>query len=214
MRIAAPSPVDPTIYREEDDVGEHEIQTYVLELLRPLVERWLRAEGIHAHAGSDQFIYWRQHDPQACVAPDLYVLPGVPQDIAIDVWKVWERGIVPDFVIEIVGRDPHKDYEDAPRRYAELGVDEVVVFDPFPGPERTAFALYRREQGGLRCVEVTNADRVWSRRLGCFLRRVGDGAALRLRLAVGERGEELFPTGEEAALARVAALEAELARKR
>ena len=94
---------DPTVYRGEDDVGEHELQTYILELLRPLIERYLRDQGIDAHVGSDQFIYWRQHDPQACVAPDIYVLPGVPQGIAIDVWKVWERGVVPDFVLEVVG---------------------------------------------------------------------------------------------------------------
>src|SRR5688572_7690427 len=110
MGIIARTPVDPTIYREVAGVGEHEIQTYVLEVLRPLVERYLRELPRLARVGSDQYVYWRQHDPQACVAPDLYVLPGVSQDIAIDVWKVWERGVVPELVIEIVGRDPHKDY--------------------------------------------------------------------------------------------------------
>jgi hypothetical protein len=198
MGIAAPKSVDPTIYREEDDVGEHEIQTYILELLRPLVERYLRERGTHAHVGSDQYVYWRQHDPQACVAPDLYILPGVPQDLAIGVWKTWESGVVPAFAIEVVGRDPHKDYEDAPRRYAELGVDELVVFDPFPGPERIAFVVYRRGAGGLQRVQATQADRVWSRHLDCFVRRVGENAATRLRLALGERGDELFPTAEEA----------------
>jgi Uma2 family endonuclease len=198
MGIAAPTSVDPTIYREEDDVGEHEIQTYILELLRPLVERYLRELGRHAHVGSDQYLYWREHDPQACVAPDLYVLPGVRQDIAIGVWKVWETGVVPDLVIEVVGTDPHKDYDLSPRRYAEIGVTELIVFDPFPGPERTSFAVYRREHGSFRQVESTNDDRVWSKRLTCWVRRVGDAAAMRLRLALGEHGDALFPTGEEA----------------
>jgi|SRR5688572_24900601 len=201
MGNTARTPVEATIYREEDDVGEHEIQTYILEVLRPLVERYLREQRVAAHVGSDQYVYWKQHDPLACVAPDLYVLRGVSQEIAIDVWKVWERGVVPELAIEVVGRDPHKDYEEAPRRYAELGVDELIVFDPFPGRERVAFAVYRRDGGTLQRVETTDADRVFSRALGCFVRRVGDGAATRLRLGTGARGDDVFPTPEEAALA-------------
>ena len=220
MGEPAPQRKDPTVYREEDDVGEHEIQTYILELLRPLVERWLREQGTTAHAGSDQFIYWAQHDPQACAAPDIYVLPGVPQDIAIDVWKVWERGVVPSLVIEVVGRDPHKDYEQAPRRYAELGVLELIVFDPFPSESRNAFTVYRRQAGSLRRLEVSDGDRVRCETLSCWLRRVGSEATTRLRLATGEHGEMLFPSAEEAeraakdaALQRVAELEAELKRR-
>jgi hypothetical protein len=196
--VAAADPVDPTIYRVEDDVGEHEIQTYILEVLRPLIERYVREHRLDAHVGSDQYIYWRRGDPQACVAPDIYILPGVPQNIAIDVWKVWERGVIPDFTLEVVGSNPVKDYEGSPRRYAELGVGEVVVFDPFPGPERKAFTVYRRGDSGLREVESTDGDRVWSQRLGCHVRRMGRGAALRLRLGVGSNGDELFPTAEEA----------------
>lgn len=209
---------DPTVYRVEDDVGEHEIQTYILELLRPLVERYFAQRGTQGHVGSDQFIYWRQFEPQACVAPDIYVLPGVSQAIAIGVWKVWERGgIVPNFALEVVGRDPHKDYQDSPRRYAELGVEELVVFDPFPGPDRVAFAVYRRGSDGLRQVETTQGDRVFSEQLDCHLRRVGAEATTRLRLATGESGQTLFPTTEEAertakeaALARIAELERKL----
>ncbi len=227
MGVAASQLFDPTVYRVEDDVGEHEIQTYILELLRPLVERYLKKENVHAHVGSDQFIYWIQYDPQACVAPDLYVLPGVSQDIAIDVWKVWERNVVPSFVLEVVGRDPHKDYERAPHRYAMLGVKELVVFDPFADDERTTFNVYRQDSAGLRHVESTDGDRVRSHQLGCFLRVVGTGAATRLRLSVGDTGDELVPTGEEAeraakeaeraakeaALQRIEELEAELSRR-
>lgn len=186
------------MYREEDDVGEHEIQTYILELLRPLIERYLSTRKIRAHVGSDQYIYWREHEPTASVAPDIYVLPGVPQDIAIGVWKTWETGVVPSLVIEIVGSNPQKDYEEAPKRYADLGVDEVIVFDPHPDRERLVFQVYRRSRGRFRRMIATNGDRVRSRVLGCFVRAVGSKASTRLRLATGPRGDELFPTGEEA----------------
>lgn len=213
---ALSDPHDPTVYRVEDDVGEHELQTYILEVLRPLIEAYLREREVDAHVGSDQFIYWKQHDPQACVAPDIYVLPGVPQSIAIDVWKVWERGVVPSFALEVVGRDPHKDYEVAPRRYAELGVDELVVFDPFDGPGRVAFAVYRKTGESLTQVQATNEDRVYSKQLGCHIRRVGRREETRLRIASGPEGDSLVPTereAKEAALARVAELEALLAER-
>ena len=211
---------DPTVYRVEDDLGEHEIQTYILELLRPLVERYLAEHGVRAHVGADQYIYWEKHDPSQSVAPDLYVLPGVSQELAIDVWKVWERGVVPNLTIEVVCSHPRKDYEQAPLRHAELGVKELVVFDPFPRKDRKKFHVYRRSRRGFRMVEATDADRVRSRELGCYLRAVGEAHNTRLRLALGARGEDLFPTAEEAeraakeaALLRVAELEAELARR-
>ena len=221
---ALSDPHDPTVYRVEDDMGEHELQTYILEVLRPLLEAYLREREVDAHVGSDQFIYWKQHDPQACVAPDIYVLPGVPQGIAIDVWKVWERGVVPSFALEVVGRDPHKDYEVAPRRYAELGVEELVVFDPFDGPGRVAFAVYRKNGETLEQVQTTNGDRVHSQQLGCHIRRLGRREETRLRIATGPGGETLVPSereradaereAKEAALARVAELEAQLAERK
>ena len=213
MVEAANDSHDPTVYRVEDDVGEHELQTYILEVLRPLLEAFVRAQGAVAHVGSDQSIYWKQHDPQACVAPDIYVLPGVPQDIAIDVWKVWERGVVPSFALEVVGGDKHKDYEEAPRRYAELGVQELVVFDPFDGPGRVAFALYRRRGESLQRVQTTSEDRVFSEQLGCHLRRIGRHGETRLRVATGPRGDDLLPTDAEARDAERAAKEAERAAK-
>lgn len=182
-------------------MGEHELQTYILELLRPLVERYLAEQKIDGHVGSDQFIYWRQHEPQACVAPDLYFLPGVPQSIAIETWKIWEQGVIPTFALEVVGRNPRKDYEDAPRRYAELGVDELVVFDPFIGPDRFTFTVHRRQEGSFLQVQQTQADRVWSQQLGCYLRKVGEDAATRLRLATGPHGNDLLPTPEESSRA-------------
>jgi hypothetical protein len=148
------------------------------------------------------------------MAPDIYVLPGVSQDIAISTWKVWEHdGIVPSLVIEIVCGNPHKDYEDSPQRCAELGVQELIVFDPFPGTDRIRFQVYRQDHGRFVLAERTNADRVPSRVLGAFLRVVGQDARMRLRVATGSAGELLLPTADEAEKAEKAAKEAEKAAK-
>ena len=197
-----PIPPDPTHYPVEDDVGEGIVHKLVAELLRPLVERWLDSLGTPTFVGSNQFIYWVQYAPTRRVDPDVYVLPGVAPGADIEIWKVWETGIVPSFALEVVARDPTEAYELAPRRYAELGVRELVVFDPKfeSAADRCRWQVFRRvARRGFVLVERTNADRVRSKVLDAWLRVVGEGAAARVRVASGARGEVLFPTEAEAA---------------
>ena len=47
-------------------------------------------------------------------------------------------------------------------------------------------------------VERSNRDRVRVGGLGAYLRAVGSGVAMRLRVGTGLRGDELFPTEAEA----------------
>lgn len=201
--IPARKAVDPVEYPETDDMGEHFIQRLIMELLRPLVERWLRLLGRKAFTGADQFWYFEEGDPAARRAPDVYVVLGVPQDIPPPgVWKTWE-GHRPDFVLEVVGRDWKKDYAEAPRDYDAMGAREVVVFDPWATPrsrKRVRWQVFRRARGrGLACVVRSLGDRVRSEVLGCFLRAVEVGEGPVLRVATGAAGDELLPTDEETA---------------
>src|SRR6202041_2064755 len=103
----------------------------ILELLRPLVERWYAQLGKPTFVGADQFVYYKQFHPTKVVAPDLYVLPGVPPGRRFKSWKTWKTGVVPSLAVEVITSDDvEKDYREAPERYAELGTDELVVFDP------------------------------------------------------------------------------------
>jgi hypothetical protein len=220
--------VDLTVYPEEERVGESMQQRRIAELLRPLLQWWLNVcRGVVAFVGADQFIYWRQYHPHARIAPDVYVMHGVEPDTEVKSWKLWIDGSVPSFALEIVSEEWEKDYEEAPIKYQELGVPEVVIFDPGYELHRDGvrWQVYRRlGKRGLLRVEATNGDRVRSRSLGCWLRAVGEGKHLRLRIAEGRQGERLVPTSEEraeaertakeAALARVAKLEAALRRRK
>jgi len=194
------------------------LQRWIIELLRPLLQWWLTQRGVKAFVGADQFIYWRQHDPHARVAPDMYVLPGVEPRTRVRTWKLWQDRVVPGFALEVVSQDWEKDYTEVPARYQALGVPEVLVFDPgcAEHSDGVRWQVFRRVgKRGLVCVERTQDDRVRSKALGCWFRVVGEGRDTRVRLAVGQRGEELVQTAEEreeAALARVRALEAELQR--
>jgi hypothetical protein len=191
---------DPTIYPIEEKVGEDILQRWIMELLRPLVDRWFRTRGIKAFVGADQFVYYRPHSPIERVSPDIFVLPGVRPDARVPSWKTWEKGIVPSFALEIVSKDWEKDYAEAPARYAAAGVPELIVFDPDPSghPEGIAWQVFRRVRNRpLTRIEASQGDRVQSKALGCFLRAVGEHESLRVRLATGPRGDDLFLTGEE-----------------
>jgi Uma2 family endonuclease len=210
---------DPTIYPVEEKGGEDILQRWITELLRPLLERYLGEHGVKAFVGADQFIYWKQHDAHRRVAPDVYVLPGVAPGTHVRSWKTWEAGIVPSFALEVVSLDWEKDYAEILPRYAELGVKELVVFDP-AWEGRTGRFRWQLHRGlarrGLVRVETTNADRVRSKVLGAWLRVVGEDLEQRVRIATDPAGDVLVPTSEEretAALARVAVLEAELAKR-
>ena len=191
---------DTTVYPEEERVGEESLQRFIVELLRPMVERWLASRKVVAFTGADQFIYFEKGDVRRRLAPDVFVLPGVRPGRRIRSWKTWVDRVVPSFALEVVSQDVDKDYIEAPRLYDELGVKELVVFDPDFETEhgRLRFQVFRRvARRGLVRVHVTQGDRVESRALGCYIVAVGEGEAVRLRLATGPEGRDLVPTPEE-----------------
>lgn len=186
-------------------MGQDTLQMRIRELLRPLVERWLALGGKPTFVGADQFIYYKRFQPSKCVGPDIYILPGVPPGKRFKSWKTWKTGVVPSLAFEVVASDdPDKDYREAPERYVELGVDELIIFDPDfeQSDERARWQRYRKlaSRGFVR-VEATNGDRIRSRTLRCFLRVVGEGDDARVRLGTGPTGDELVPTEAEAARA-------------
>ena len=100
-------------------------------ILRTFLYQLLRYRLGAAHSvGSDQFVYWNARDPQRKLAPDVFVCLDVP-DTSFGSWKTWERR-VPELAIEVVSpsEDAGEDWEDKLDRYHELGVRELVRFDP------------------------------------------------------------------------------------
>jgi Uma2 family endonuclease len=189
----------------EDDMGENSLQRFISEELRPEIEERLEAEDDPAFVGADQYVGWDPDDAEKVLAPDVYVLPGVAPGEDFEFWKVWQTGIVPSFALEIVSKRKKKDYTTVPPLYGELGVEELVIFDPRFKRRRAGirFQVYRRDAGGgFARVEATSADRVLSRVLGCWIRVVGEGKTQRLRLAGGPSGDALIPTAKEKAEAR------------
>lgn len=211
---------DPTVYPEEEKVGEELLQRWIMELLRPLLERYLNGPGGRAPTlvGADQFIYFEQHDPHSRCSPDIYVLPGVEPETRVRSWKTWLHGPAPQFALEIVSTDWLKDYAHIPSVYDAAGVEELMIFDPSsrdrPRGEGAFFQVYRRDSGGkLVRIERHDRDRARSETLNLWFRTVGFGDRTRLRIATGPDGDELVPTLEEEREAERAEKEAERAEK-
>jgi hypothetical protein len=80
--------------------------------------------------GSNQFVYYDAEEPSRCLAPDAYV-QRVPPTGLIRSWKSWERG-APEVAVEIVSDSDARDlpWEQKLHRYRQLGVTELVRFDP------------------------------------------------------------------------------------
>ena len=102
---------------------------------------------------ADLPVRWLQEHPRTGADPDVCVFEPAPPDFDdLKSFKLWEPGRVPPrLAIEVVSTSfPHKDYGRIQERYAAMGVEELVVFDPLLcGPRSlggpVALQLWRRD---------------------------------------------------------------------
>jgi hypothetical protein len=98
-------------------------------------------------------VRWLQQYPKTGIDPDLAVLEPAPPDFEdLTSFKLWEPGRVPPrLAIEVVSSShPYKDYGAIQERYAAMGAEELLVFDPLlQGPRSlggpVALQLWRRD---------------------------------------------------------------------
>ncbi len=96
----------------------------------------------------DLLVYYVEGDPEACVAPDVMVVLGVPARKRPG-YKLWEEGKAPDFVLEVSSPSSRATDRTYKRDlYASLGVREYFLFDPDPGDGGSALLGYRLWGGG------------------------------------------------------------------
>ena len=211
-----PAPAGGVIYPVCDDMGETGFHHFATNLLIELLSSYLAALDRPAFVRGNQFFYYKKGDPRAVVAPDVYVVEGdARHPTQVDNWKTWEPDEGPPvFALEIVSEVYRKDYADSfLERYQQLGVRELVRYDPRGGHrrKREVFAHFvRDDQGQLvrrpvfgERIHLASYEELW------LVRHAGDV----LRIAVGPKGSVLWPTAAERADAEAgrAAAEAERA---
>jgi Uma2 family endonuclease len=166
-----------------------------------------------AYVAGNLFIYCEEGNPTAVVAPDVFVIPGVPQADR-RIYKTWEyEGKTPALVIELTSSKTR--YEDLGKKrvlYADLGVQEYYIFDPlgdYLEPHLRGYQLVDSE------LLPLPGPRFFSRLLNVELRAVGD--TLRF-YEMGSNTALLTPAEERegrlAAEAEIERLRAEIERLR
>ena len=176
--------------------------------------------------GANLFLYYRRGDPRAVVAPDAFVVKGVPKLLAGNrrrrKYLLWEEGQAPCFVLETTSESTRG--EDLKKKdvYEKLGVDEYFQFDPLGDYLSPRLQGFRLVGGRYRPLRPRPDGSLLSQATGTVFRL--DGSQLRLSDAV--TGALLLRHEEEAkarrraeaerdqAEERVRALEEELARLR
>lgn len=163
------------------------------------------------YVSANSFIYYEEGNNQAVVAPDVYVVFGVPNRKR-DNYKVWEEGgITPDFVLEITSETTQtKDQETKPEIYRALGVTEYFQYDPsgdYLNPILQGVRLINNQYEPIAANNIA-FDTLWlfSEVLGLELHIISG----ELRFRVPETGEFL-KTHKEENLGRLAEEQARLA---
>jgi Uma2 family endonuclease len=196
---------------------------------------------IRAYVAGNLFVYYEEGNPKAVVAPDVFVVLGVQQRQR-RIYQAWKEGArLPDVVIELTSKKTRSaDQTTKPLLYAQLGVREYFLFDPYGEYLEPRLQGYRLIDGsyvpmpeyplhsavlGLDLREEDNALRLYNPRTGVRLptpaevelsRRVAEEARINAedRLAIEAEARRAAEQRAAEEAARAAAAEAELARLR
>ena len=208
--LPPPEPPSPgVIIYPSDKMGYSHLQHEVCRVTGGLFISYFIAQRRMVRVGGELNFVVREGHPPLLVVPDLYILEDEPQSgPKVPLWKPAEHeGKVPTLAVEVVSDSYQKDYdpEEALSRYQELGVLEVVRYDPdFAGHRRTKHTrrllthFVRNAQGEFVAQpNIGRGDRVFLKRYALWLihqpRHI-------LRLATGTLEDlHIWPTDAERA---------------
>jgi Uma2 family endonuclease len=174
------------------------LQHYLAAVFRLLFDE----QGKAWFAGYEQRMRLDEFDGRLGVYPDFYVLPCEPKEPYFDQWPAYLEEVPgPIFAVEVVSRSNwEKDYFEAPGKYAMLGTQELVLFDPLAlegkSPANPAYVLqvYRRGKRGNLRREYAGEGPVYSEVMGVWLHAEEKG----LQVTRDEEGKEPVLTRQEA----------------
>ncbi len=198
MKTLIPGFTKPIEYPSSD--GQPMAET--VAHLRAMIDLWLRLkawEGMKGgvYTGGNMLIYYEQGNIARHLAPDGFVVFGVPTHDR-DTFRTWAEGAVPSVVFEITSKTTRRD--DTETKFAIYQnvwrVDEYILFDPTEEYLSPSLAGFRRGRGGLQPIKLNKDGSLTSRRLGLILERDGE----RLRLRDSATGETILTADEQRAV--------------
>jgi len=112
-------------------MAESNLHVSIIIQVREILRQWLRTAK-NACVYANMLLYFREGNPKVRVAPDVFVVLGVPFDVMQRSYKIWEEQQAPQVIFEITSRKTQAtDLGKKRFVYARLGVAEYYLFDPF-----------------------------------------------------------------------------------
>ncbi|MDP9120625.1 MAG: Uma2 family endonuclease [Acidobacteriota bacterium] len=100
----------------------------MVDLKRALQSRYEERPDIYVEG--NMFLYYKEGDPSACLAPDVFLVQGVAKDPYRRIYQLWKEGPGPSFVIEVTSKTTRREEDRKKSKYRQLGVEEYFLFDP------------------------------------------------------------------------------------
>ena len=198
-------PLEETFYPESDGEPMAETELHLEELVyvwQALKDRF--EEEPDVFVGANLFLYYRRGDPAAVVAPDGFVVKGVPKlqpgNRRRRKYLLWEEGKAPCFVLETTSGSTRVQDRKKKGTYEDLGVAEYFQFDPLGDYLSPRLQGYRLVGGRYRPLRPQPDGSLLSQATGVVFRP--DGSQLRLTDAA--TGRPLLRKEEEAKARRQA----------
>jgi Uma2 family endonuclease len=199
--------VQPIHYPERDGkpMAETDVHIDVLIYLREALRDYFRNDP-QVYVAGNMLFYYEEGNPAACVAPDVFVVQGVPKGER-RTYKLWEEGRPPTVVFEITSRGSRlEDLGTKRALYAMLGVQEYFLYDPLGEYLQPPLQGYQLRQGEYERLLPGDQGQLVSQVLSLEL-QLQNGQLLVINPTTGER----LLTPAEAHAARRTEAEARLA---
>jgi Uma2 family endonuclease len=158
------------------------------------------AQDPRVYVTGNLLLYYEEGNPRKHVAPDVFVVRGVPKFPPRDYYLLWLEGKPPEVVIELTSKTTRREDQTKKRTlYRDvLKVAEYFQFDPTEDYLKPPFQGHRLVEGDYRPIAAVEG-RLPSVVLGLHLERAGT----QLRL-FDPGAERRLPTRQEALAAKEA----------
>jgi Uma2 family endonuclease len=151
------------VYYPESDgkpMAETEFHLDEAVKVRGMLKHHLRSRS-DVYIGANMLFYYQEGNPRKSVAPDIFVVYGVPKRKR-RIYKLWEEGVVPSIVFEFTSKSTAGEDLHAKRNlYERLGVPEYILIDVLGEYLPSPLAAYRLVEGRYAPVSVVQKEGEW-----------------------------------------------------
>lgn len=174
-------------YPESDGqpMGETDLHIEWLIRLRDMLKHRYRDQQVYVAA--DLLLYYEEGVPRSFIVPDVFVVKDCDPKLR-RIYKLWEEGQPPHVAFELTSLSSKRhDTAYKPRIYAQIGIREYFVYDPYGESLSTPLQGYRLDGEKYSRVEPDADGALVCEELNLTLRLDAEGNLVLTDLQTGDR---------------------------